>query len=275
MRLIFSDDKNNIIDGPSIFIAGPTSRDNVFEKSWRKDIIDILRNNKFQGTVCIPEFRTPREFTDKDWDAETDWEWDMLEKVDCILFWVPRKKDTLPGLTTNLEFGMCIERYPDKVVLAYPLDADEMQWLKKKYMVVKNISPIHSLEDAAHAAIILAKKNYELIGENLDTKYRKRMKSNRSSAARKSDHKHEYKKSLFRYKWISPIDGQEKTRIAIGEYCTICGRISNMKYTVTEKIDGSPMYRALSDNELIERHKNLDILNIDTPFEKYVNKELL
>lgn len=40
----------------SIFLAGPTLRNDSFNNSWRKIACEILDNLKFDGIVYIPEF---------------------------------------------------------------------------------------------------------------------------------------------------------------------------------------------------------------------------
>ena len=40
----------------SIFLAGPTLRNETFDKSWRKKACEILEQNGFDGIVYIPEF---------------------------------------------------------------------------------------------------------------------------------------------------------------------------------------------------------------------------
>ena len=113
--------------------------------------------------------------------------------------------------------------------------------------------------------------DYELEFEMEDAvKYKKRMWSNLSSAAKKSKHKHTYVPCMFSYYWIHPATGKRYTKYAKGEYCSICGKVNNVVFGETEKIPDSKMYRQLSDDEFYARHKDLPVMHIDTPFDKYV-----
>jgi len=48
-------------DMPSVFLAGPSSREDVLEFKWRPFAVHLLRLHGFQGVIVIPE---PRE---NDW----------------------------------------------------------------------------------------------------------------------------------------------------------------------------------------------------------------
>jgi hypothetical protein len=99
--------------------------------SWRPEAIELLRGLGFAGTVLVPERR--------DWSAKFDylhqveWEFAGLEGCSVIAFWVPRDALTLPGFTTNVEFGRyvgsgrCVYGRPDGAPHTRYLD-----WLYKK-----------------------------------------------------------------------------------------------------------------------------------------------
>jgi hypothetical protein len=133
----------------SIFLAGPTAGEGKF--SWRTDAIEMFRQLGFDGHLFVPE---PRGF---DWpkaefhDAIVDWEVDGLNRADCILFWVPRNMETMPGLTTNIEFGEWFKS--GKVVLGCPVDAPKMDYMKYRGSQ-HGIKPIwNSLEQTISWAI--------------------------------------------------------------------------------------------------------------------------
>ena len=118
----------------------------------------VLEQLGFEGTVCIPEFKTPRPFEESDWEPQVKWERQLLDAASCILFWVPRSMPDMPGLTTNLEFGTYLQKKPCQVLLAYPKEAEYMQWITLKYKEVTAKDPVHSMVTAAAKAVEIANK---------------------------------------------------------------------------------------------------------------------
>lgn len=102
MKVIYADTPIVNVSRPSIFLAGPTPRSTEV-KSWRPEALRILETLNFSGHVLVPERG--------DWSALTDYtyqvEWEDIGLWNCtkIVFWIPRNMATLPGLTTNVEFG--------------------------------------------------------------------------------------------------------------------------------------------------------------------------
>lgn len=87
----------------SLFLAGPTPRSKEVA-SWRPQCLDLLGRIGYQGVVFVPEMRPGTvDFPD---EGYPDWEHRMLNMSDLILFWVLRDLATLPGFTTNVEFGL-------------------------------------------------------------------------------------------------------------------------------------------------------------------------
>ena len=111
----------------SIFLAGPTPRSDEV-KSWRPKALEILRGKGFTGHVFVPE--TDGWSWLGDYDRQVKWEWEALGKAACALFWVPRNLETMPGFTTNVEFGFMIALAPERVVLGSPEDAEKTRYLK-------------------------------------------------------------------------------------------------------------------------------------------------
>lgn len=85
-----------------IFLAGPTHR-GIPRKSWRSEALNLLEKLGYDGHVVLPEPRDG-EFP-KDYHKVVKWEQEMRNMADAILFWVPRNLESLPGFTTNVEFG--------------------------------------------------------------------------------------------------------------------------------------------------------------------------
>lgn len=152
------DDDGRTFLAPSIFLAGPTLRGNR-RGSWRERAIELL--SSFEGLVVIPENRNPEEpFDQRDWTEQVDWELKWLHRATVVLFWVPRDMVTLPGLTTNVEFGLMLGEtdgfFDPKVVLGYPIGAPHTAYLghlARRYKV-----PIcHTLEYTIQTAVKLAR----------------------------------------------------------------------------------------------------------------------
>ena len=129
----------------SIFLAGPTPRSGKV-KSWRLDALGILKKLNFDGCVFVPE-----PFG-KNYQEQINWEWLALEKADCILFWIPRNLDTLPGFTTNIEFGFYASS--GKAVVGMPPEA-----VKTKYISAMcerfSIPNSSTLQETIHSALTM------------------------------------------------------------------------------------------------------------------------
>jgi Nucleoside 2-deoxyribosyltransferase like/NUDIX domain len=108
----------------TIFLAGPTPRSASVE-GWRGAALAELERQGFTGTVLVPE---PRDGV---WapvyEEQVEWEEAALHAADCILFWIPRDMETLPGLTTNVEWGTWASS--GKVVLGAPPGAAQVRYL--------------------------------------------------------------------------------------------------------------------------------------------------
>lgn len=106
----------------SIFLAGPCPR--KFEhgdRTWHDDALHYLDSIGYDGHVFIP-----LPFVG-DYVEGVHWEETYLNLADVILFWVPRELETLPGFTTNIEFGEWFKS--GKTVLGYPPGAPKMSYL--------------------------------------------------------------------------------------------------------------------------------------------------
>ncbi|CAM3684435.1 nucleoside 2-deoxyribosyltransferase domain-containing protein [Kibdelosporangium persicum] len=114
----------------SIFLAGPTPRrDDV--ASWRPAAIAEIQRQWTKDAslvVFVPEPQDGRRYPS--YDNQIAWEERWLDAADVILFWVPREMSTLPGLTTNIEFG----RYESsgRVVLGAPQNAQHVRYMQHR-----------------------------------------------------------------------------------------------------------------------------------------------
>lgn len=133
-RVLYTGDKISKV-GNTIFLAGPSPRDKE-TKSWRPEFIKQLFDSGFRGTIINPE---NKEFNEEfNYDKQVEWENQGLTAADLIVFWVPRDLDTLPGFTTNIEFGIWAKS--GKCILGYPTEAEKMRYLH--WLAGKNDIPI-------------------------------------------------------------------------------------------------------------------------------------
>jgi hypothetical protein len=128
MKIIYAQEPIEPV-GRSIFLAGPTPRSRYVE-SWRPDAIPSLELLRFNGTVFVPEMRDGNWEKGFEYASQIEWEEKALELADVILFWIPRNDNTMPGFTTNIEWGYWVAKDPSKLVLGAPSDAIKMDYLK-------------------------------------------------------------------------------------------------------------------------------------------------
>jgi hypothetical protein len=157
-------------EGPKIFLAGCTVRGNQPHlTSWRREAEDLFRQNGFDGTLIVPEFKD-KTASDKHRPDLPIWEFTGLRMCDCIMFWIPRTRELI-GLTTNHEFGYWMARDRRKVIYGRPDDAYRMayldiMWKADADIYYQNISKrpsaiiYHTLPETVKAAIELATQRY-------------------------------------------------------------------------------------------------------------------
>ncbi|MBT7349761.1 hypothetical protein HN803_03110 [candidate division WWE3 bacterium] len=144
----FSDEELIIDPGiPSLFLAGPTPRDQDTE-SWRPRALDILEKIGFKGIVYIPEFSS--WITAPDYNHQVNWELEALEASKKILFWVPRNLKTLPGFTTNVEFGYWLPS--GKVLYGRPPKTPKTRYLDFLYERDSGNTPCLTLSELLNTA---------------------------------------------------------------------------------------------------------------------------
>lgn len=131
---------------PLIYLAGPIPRD-AGQRSWHPDAISAIRALGFGGHVIVPR---PRTALASDPLAQIRWEFAAMSRADALLFWIPRVLWTLPGLTTNLEWGIWHDS--GKAVLGAPKGTPKMSYLV--FHAERSGAPVvDSLTDAARIAI--------------------------------------------------------------------------------------------------------------------------
>ncbi|GAA0989825.1 hypothetical protein GCM10009555_074480 [Acrocarpospora macrocephala] len=115
---------------PSIFLAGPMPRASIPVPSWHSAAISLLGELRTRPlTVLTPESRDG--IRAEHYDDQFAWENAAREAATAILFWIPRDLATLPGFTTNVEFGHDVRT--GKVVLGCPPDCPNPE--RNRYLI--------------------------------------------------------------------------------------------------------------------------------------------
>jgi hypothetical protein len=112
----------------SVFLAGPTPRDPAVP-SWRPGALGLLRAGwRAPGRLVVFVPEAPGGGWSGAWTAQVAWEDAWLNACDVVAFWVPRDPATLPGLTTNVEWGRW--ESSGKAVLGAPAGAPATRYLR-------------------------------------------------------------------------------------------------------------------------------------------------
>ncbi len=148
MILVHALERNAQSPKRSLFLAGPSPRGRG-EHDWRKDARAHLDRIGFDGTVYVPLPRNGVYRPDYDHAAQIDWELEHLEKAHAIVFWIPRDLETLPGFTTNVEFGRFSRG--GRAILGYPVSAPKMRYLDH-IARLDGVPVFHTLEETLQAA---------------------------------------------------------------------------------------------------------------------------
>ena len=153
------------VEGPVIFLAGPTVRGNQqhLQPSWRFAAIEIAKKLGFRGTLVVPEFADPKE-SDKDRPELPLWEYNGLKRADCVIVWIPRTKELI-GLTTNFEHGYWIGRNVSKILYGRPDDSyrnryTDIMWAEIHKELDAKCVIYSDLEDIMEASIELSEYKY-------------------------------------------------------------------------------------------------------------------
>ncbi len=152
---------------PSIFLLGPTprtssktSRSKLWRRSpqvasWRPGILDLLQRQNFSGYVLVPEMRPDPDGVTRfkgDYTDQIAWERLALSASRVILAYVPRSMKSLPGLTTNTEWGEWKDS--GKIVLGSPKTAQHNRYLEHQAYDL-GVPVAHSAADTVTIALQL------------------------------------------------------------------------------------------------------------------------
>lgn len=125
----------------SLFLAGPTPRASLDPTcGWRDEALDILSDMGYKGTVYLPE--TKGQVYDS-YTNQLDWEVQARQRADALVFWVPRTLDTMPGFTTNIEFGE--DMHSGRLFYGRPDGAPKTKYLDLRYEAITGTPPFTDL----------------------------------------------------------------------------------------------------------------------------------
>lgn len=123
--------REEIPEGPSVFLAGPTPRAGDGVPSWRPAAIEAIEANWNGGplTVLTPESRGGIRAAH--YDDQFVWETAARAAATVVLFWIPRDLATMPSFTTNVEFGHDVTT--GRAVLGCPPDCPNPE--RNRYLI--------------------------------------------------------------------------------------------------------------------------------------------
>lgn len=92
------------------------------------------------------------------------------------------------------------------------------------------------------------------------TPYKKSKHSSTSKSHKKSNHRHNYEEVLIRTVYNGILNKPEYS-LHIGKRCSICGKISIVKYIITRKTEHGT-YLMLDNNQILEMYPNLPVYDL-------------
>ena len=128
MRIIYATQDVPQSFEKSIFLVGPTPR-HPDVPSWRPLMLEALEGVGYEGVVFVPEDEGgewKHSYTD-----QVEWEHSCLDMSDLVVAWIPRDLETMPALTTNIEFGSLLTS--GKLLYGRPEEAVKMKYLDHCY----------------------------------------------------------------------------------------------------------------------------------------------
>ena len=149
MEINYSDKDVIINNKKSIFLAGPTPRDEE-TISWRIEAIEYLKEKNFDGVVYIPEDEFVRK---NDYIDQAEWEREALTNSSVIVFWVPRELKKMPAFTTNVEFGYYIAKRAEAIIYGRPDNAIKIKYLDWLYKKESDEKIFNTLEETINKAV--------------------------------------------------------------------------------------------------------------------------
>lgn len=153
LKLIYVFENPGDSSSQSIFLAGPSPRAK-HHPNWRIEAVKMLEEKGFAGTVFIPLSKDVQ--LTRSLEGQIEWELTNLDKASLIVFWIPRDLETLPGFTTNVEFGMYVKS--GKIVLGFPKEAPHMRYLEH-VAKINHVPTFYTLEETIKSALQMLKQS--------------------------------------------------------------------------------------------------------------------
>ena len=154
MQIIYAGESAPQTYSKSIFLAGPTPRDEL-TLSWRPAMNEALKKAGYDGVVFVPE---PRDRRFKcNYHDQVEWERQHLEMSDRIVFWVPRNLENMPAFTTNVEFGRYVTS--GKILYGRPDRSPKNSYLDWLYQKDGADLAINDMDELARAVVYETDEN--------------------------------------------------------------------------------------------------------------------
>lgn len=131
MNVVYTEHPPVVVGPNAIFLIGPTPRKPEV-LSWRPKALELLDNRQYEGTVFVPE--CSKGGFGNTYNGQVEWERAALTHPDTVYCaWVPRCMETMLALTTNVEFGYFIAKFPHKFFYGRPEGAAHTRYLDWLY----------------------------------------------------------------------------------------------------------------------------------------------
>lgn len=116
---------------PSVFLAGPTPAGDGRVPSWRPHAVREVTDQWTGGRLVVLSPESRGGVRADRYEDQVDWETEARARATAILFWIPRDMTSMPGMTTNVEFGLDVAT--GKVVLGCPPDCPNPE--RNRYLI--------------------------------------------------------------------------------------------------------------------------------------------
>ncbi|MCO1574587.1 nucleoside 2-deoxyribosyltransferase domain-containing protein [Crossiella sp. SN42] len=113
--------REEIPSGSSVFLAGPTPERGSGVPSWRPDAVaELAAQWRGAGALAVLSPESRGGVRAERYEDQVAAELAMIEAATAVLFWIPRCVRTMPGFTTNVEYGLVAGSRPERAVLGCP-----------------------------------------------------------------------------------------------------------------------------------------------------------